>query len=174
VESSIVDCSASPPRLLRPGGLAVETIRQFAPDLEIVAREVGDDEAMPAPGMLLRHYSPDVPVILFEGPDAAVRHAIRERMAVLIAEGVRVGLLIADEDRPLLAHANAVIASLGTLSDLAQVARRLYAALRELEAQHVQVILARSVVDDGPGLAVRDRLRRAAAGKVVSVPPAES
>jgi L-threonylcarbamoyladenylate synthase len=184
VESSIVDCTTQPPRLLRPGGVSVEVLRQFAPDIvlaerfadgEGAAESVEPSEPLPAPGMLLKHYAPDVPLMLFEGADQAVREAIQREADLRVAAGQAVGLLLAEEDLPHLFFPPdqgrmVQVVSLGSLADLDGVARRLYAGLRAMEKAGVSVMLARSYPAVGAGLAIRDRLIRAAAGKVIRLP----
>ena len=84
------------------------------------------------------------------------------------AQGERVGVLVADEDVALFAHSGASVYALGRTHELEQVASRLYAGLRTLEEAGVQVILCRSFAEQGIGLAIRDRLRKAAGGKIIS------
>lgn len=178
VESSIVDCTTQPPRLLRPGGVTAETLRRFAPDLVIAEWYATESNVpLPAPGMLLKHYAPDAPLILFEGTDQAVREAIQRHADERVARGQTVGLLLAEEDLPHLffpADQGRMVhvISLGSLHDLAGIARQLYAGLRAMEAAGVSVVLARSYPALGAGLAVRDRLIRAAAGNVITLPNA--
>ncbi|MEP7290111.1 MAG: L-threonylcarbamoyladenylate synthase [Chloroflexota bacterium] len=170
LESTIVDLSSDRPRLVRPGGTTLDTLRQFIPDLEVTSRYAQPEAgAMPAPGMLLKHYSPRADLLLFDGPDEAVRATLIRRTHEALADGKRVGLLIADEDFPALSSLNVPTVSLGSLTDLPQVARRLYAGLRDLDATGVDLILARAYPSDGMGFAIRDRLIRAAEGKVVTV-----
>ncbi len=168
VESTIVDLSGDHPRLLRPGGTPLDAIRRIAPEVEVVTRYAKLDEgAVPAPGMLLKHYSPRAELRLFEGPDDRVRQAIMETATTLHEQGQRVGLLVADEDQAMLAGLGLPLIALGSLHDLDEIARNLFAGLRDLDAQGVDVILARSYPRAGIGLAIRDRLIRAAEGYVI-------
>jgi L-threonylcarbamoyladenylate synthase len=173
VESSILDLSGERPRLLRPGGVPLEAILHFAPEVEVVNRlarleelEGSGEIGLPAPGMLVRHYSPRAEMIVFEGEDEAVRGALAEAAAGLLAEGRSVGLLVAEEDRAALAWLGVPTVVLGALGDLEQIARNLFAGLRELDEVGVQVILARAYPPAGLGLAIRDRLLRAAEGRL--------
>jgi len=84
-------------------------------------------------------------------------------------QGWRVGLLIADEDQPALAELDFSLITLGSLHNLDEIARNLFAGLRDLDAQGVDVILARSYPRTGIGLAIRDRLIRAAEGYIIQV-----
>ena len=95
------------------------------------------------------------------------------RTAMLVAiqryqvEGTRVGILIADEDVPVFSKSSAQMYVLG--NTLEQIAMRLFAGLRTLEEAGVDVILCRSFAEEGLGLAIRDRLRKAAGGKVIGL-----
>jgi L-threonylcarbamoyladenylate synthase len=170
VESTILDISADHPRLLRPGGVPLDALRQVVPEVEVLTRYAREDEgAVPAPGMLLKHYSPRAELRLFDGPDEAVRVALSQVAAELTRQGLHVGLLVADEDRAALSLPGVTLVSLGSLGDLSQVAKRLFAGLRDLDGRGVDVILARTYPLTGIGMAIRDRLIRAAEGRVIYV-----
>lgn len=127
---------------------------------------------MPAPGMLLKHYSPRAELRLFDGPDDALHTALLLTASELLKQGRHVGLLVAEEDRAALSFLltkGVPMTVPGPLEDLDHVARNLFARLRDLDAQGVDVILARAFPQRGIGLAVHDRLLRAAEGKVVQV-----
>ncbi len=152
VESTVLDVTQDPPVLLRPGGVTAEA-------LEAVVGQVGapresDRAAGRSPGARYRHYAPRAALLL--APPGEV-----EPLAVrLLDEGRMVGIMAR---RPLqLRHPRARVRIIS--GDLAQYARELFAALRELDAQGRQVIVAESVAEQGLGLAIMDRLRRAAAG----------
>lgn len=170
LESSIVDVSGDHPRLLRPGGTPAEAIARIVPDLEIVTYYTEPVEgAQPAPGMLLKHYSPRAELRLLDGPPEAVRATLRQMALELTAQGRRVGLLIAAEDHPALNDVAALCVILGSLNDLEGVAHNLFAGLRELDASGVEIILARAYPPVGVGLAIRDRLLRAAEGRLIQL-----
>jgi L-threonylcarbamoyladenylate synthase len=125
-----------------------------------------------SPGLLEKHYAPLAEVILLDGTDDAVRRELIRRAKALQARGIRAGALLTEEDADALAAAlpvGPIVARLGPAGDTEAIARCLFAALRELERQGAAVILARLVDAGGLGDAVRDRLRRAAGGRVISV-----
>lgn len=172
VESTVLDVCSTPPRILRPGGVTRESLEELLGRVEVN----GGDEAARAevpqlsPGLLARHYAPRAELILCTWEETP-QHALE--MIVSLARlhqsrGRRVGLLVADEDRPFVDELSVCIVSAGPAADLAQVARNLYAALRMLDDMGVEIILARDFSEQGLGLAVRDRLRRAAAQVVVA------
>jgi L-threonylcarbamoyladenylate synthase len=77
--------------------------------------------------------------------------------------------LAADEEAATLEGAGVHVARLGPMDDLAAISRRLYAALRELDAAGLDLLLAHSFGTQGLGLAIEDRLRRAAGGRLHTV-----
>jgi len=114
--------------------------------------------------MLERHYAPRARLVLFLTDLPPVTLSRMAEMARrLLAEGRVVGVLIADEDAPAFEGLTVRLFCLGSSADLEGMARRLYAGLRALDEQGVEVILARDFGEQGLGLAIRDRLRRAAA-----------
>jgi L-threonylcarbamoyladenylate synthase len=167
LESTIVDLTGDHARLLRPGGVSVNAIARLLPDIEVVTRYVLPEEnAVEAPGMLLKHYSPRAELHLLDGPDAKVSAALAKFAEELLAQGKQVGLLIAEEDRAALAHLSVPTVVLGSLNNLQQVAQGLYGGLRMLDDTGVDIILARAYPVEGLGLAIRDRLIRAAHGHI--------
>jgi L-threonylcarbamoyladenylate synthase len=108
--------------------------------------------------LLEKHYAPHAEMLLFTGDNA--RNALAAALAEQKAAGRRVGALAADEDAETLEKAGAVVYRLGT--DLNSIARHIYAGMRWLDRQGVDVILCRDYGTEGLGLAIRDRLTRAA------------
>jgi L-threonylcarbamoyladenylate synthase len=94
---------------------------------------------------------------------------MRRATLALIGEDARVGLLLTDEDFPAFAGISATFQSVGSAGKLEDVARQLFATLRALDQAGVSVILVRDFGTAGLGLAIRDRLVRAADGSVIEV-----
>lgn len=170
VESTVVDITADAPLLLRPGAISVEVLRSVIPLLRLrdaPALPTRADEPMASPGLLSKHYAPRAPLTLYHGNPAALGAALIEGARRALSQGLRVGVLGTTEDTSALRAMPLVFAELGSAFDDQQVAARLYAALRELDDQHVDVILARDIASrDGLGRAIGDRLQRAAAETV--------
>jgi L-threonylcarbamoyladenylate synthase len=172
VESTVLDLTGERPTILRPGAVSREMLREVLGHVGVRdTNEAPPNGPLPSPGLLERHSSPRAPLTLYEGPDA-LRSLFRDATAA-VAAGQRVGLMLAsgDLDGALFsiapeARQNVMVRELGP--DLSEVARTLYAALRDLDNARVDVILARAFsTADGLGLAIADRMRRAAAGRVV-------
>jgi L-threonylcarbamoyladenylate synthase len=150
VESTIVDLSGPLPRLLRPGGVAREALEAAlgGQRLEVVT-EATD---VRAPGLLASHYAPRAGLTL-TSPDALAAAAARG-----VAAGLRVAVLSAS---PLALPAGAHHVTVP--AEAADFARVLYGLLRRLDAEGYGLIVASLPPEEGLGLAVRDRLGRAAA-----------
>ncbi len=159
VESTVLDASVSPARILRPGGVTAEMLEAVIGPVVVLRREFVGDQGLPSPGLLETHYAPRADLIFFLGPEAA--EALAAELSSAGAAGRHVGVLAMDAEVDDLPQAGAVVYPLG--ADLSSVARHLYAGMRWLDAQGVDVILCRDFGGGGLGLAIRDRLTRAAA-----------
>ena len=160
VESTVLDLTTDPPTVLRPGAVSVEDLRCVLPDVRL--REAPRGQVLPSPGLLEQHYAPRTPLTLYRGEAGAVLTALRREAETARAGGRRVGVLGTRETVAALHATAAAVADLGPETDAGQVASRLYAALRELDAAGLDAILAADVAHDhGLWRAVRDRLQRA-------------
>lgn len=165
VESTVLDVTATPPRILRPGGVSLEALRAVLPEVELPApRQQSEEIALKSPGQMLMHYAPAVPLLLFEGTAEKMRAAMLEEARLRLARGELIGVLLADEDVTAFVDCDALLYSLGATPE--EAAARLFAGMRTLEEAGVQVILSRTVDARGLGLAVRDRLFKAAGGQI--------
>ncbi len=166
VESTVLDLTCSPPRLLRPGGVSLEALRAQIGEVDFCAPLVSPEAeqliAQRSPGLLAKHYAPKAEVWLFVGERERALEQMRQAAVQMGQRGRRVGLLIAEEDRSAFADLPLAVYCLGSEKRLESMAQHLYEGLRALDRQGVAVILARQVEPLGLGLAISDRLRRAA------------
>jgi L-threonylcarbamoyladenylate synthase len=175
VESTVLDLTTDTPVILRPGAVTLEMLREVLPEVRSSPDRGSPGQAregmpMPSPGMLDKHYSPRAPLTLYEGNTQPVLETLIEAARAAIAAGQSVGVIAAEEDRgglARLASPRLTIRTLGSQFSPEAVASQLYAALRELDTAGVDVILVRGFPDHGIGAAIQDRLRRAAAGRIV-------
>jgi len=168
VESTIVDLTDKTPRVLRPGGISLEKLRDYLPSLIFKPRYLPEDvEQAPSPGTLLKHYSPSATVLLFQGDEAAVSATMLETTEQYLLDGQAVGVLAMGDDADLFTGIAVQIALLGDTLD--EAANRLFAGLRQLDELAVDVILVRAPQQANVGLAVYDRLLRAAEGQVIEI-----
>ena len=166
VESTVLDLTSTPPVILRPGAVTLDMLRAIIPRVALgEPAAVPAGQAMPSPGLLARHYAPRAPLTLYLGAPAGVIARIRADAREAAARGSRVGIIAADEDQ--FDDRSLTVVRVGAADDLNAIASRLYAALRELDAAGVDEIMARGFPDTaGLGVAIADRLRRAAARTV--------
>lgn len=171
VESTVLDLTTTPARVLRPGAVTIEMLRAFIPDVATGRPPRPASGPAPAsPGLLETHYAPRTPLTLYAGPPAARRARMLDEVAAVGRQGSRAAVLVWEEEAAAFRQAGALTVALAREGDLATAATRLYAALRTLDAAHVDVLLAVAVSsDDQLGAALADRLTRAASGRVVTV-----
>jgi L-threonylcarbamoyladenylate synthase len=171
VESTVLDLSGPVPTVLRPGAVAIEALRAVLPSVSVADDGTAASEGPQiSPGLLSKHYSPRAAMRLYEGaPDTALTALVRDA-SLEMERNISVGVLVQTEDLArvhTLPHAQ--LYDLGSCREPEVIAARLYTGLRDLDAAGVNVILAH--VDgrnDGLWPAIRDRLRRAAAGTIVT------
>ena len=179
VESTIVDLSGDHPVLLRPGAVTVPMLEKILGPVEldpVLTRPVGPDVHPKAPGMKYRHYAPKAEMILVEAEncgetaescvsteeDSAMR-VVREinRLAEeALRTGKRPGILATDETAPL--YRAGEVRSIGRRSDEASVAHNLFAVLREFDSIGVDIIYSEAFPEDDLGLAIMNRMNKAA------------
>ena len=162
VESTIIDLTAQPPRLLRPGGLPLEALREVLGEVTVdkaVTSRLKDGEKPKAPGMKYRHYAPKAPVTVVMGaPDKSAAY-IRDHLT----EGA--GVICFDEYAPLFP--GRTVHCLGPADDKLAQAQRVFDALRTFDDTTVPAIFAQCPDESGLGLAVGNRLKKAAGFHVV-------
>ena len=169
IESTVVDCTVSPPRLLRPGGVSLESLRSVVGDVDVSVAPTtgGAASAHKSPGTQKRHYAPRARLVFVVGRPADVRLAMVPAVEHLISSGRMVGLLLADEDVLGGVPEGAIVEALGSYARPEEAAITLFAALRALDDRGAEIILARDFGEVGLGRAVYDRLSRAAEGRVI-------
>ncbi|HEY8347492.1 MAG TPA: L-threonylcarbamoyladenylate synthase [Symbiobacteriaceae bacterium] len=169
LESTVLDMTEDPPVLLRPGGVTVEELTAHIGPIIVDRALVGaePDERPRSPGMKYKHYAPKAPLIVVDGPVLQMQAKIRDLAYEYQAEGRRVGIMCSIESRG--AYKADVILEYGSRARPETIASDLFSTLRAFDRHHVDVILAEGISTAGIGLAVMNRLRRAAGGRVVRV-----
>ena len=162
VESTVLDGISDRKVILRPGGVTVEqirTVRGFERAGVYKRYEGSTMESNPTtPGMKYKHYSPDAQVILFETGEFTKLD--NELTRILSASDVTVGILRSGSNGTRQHNERVIETFLGV--DAESVAQNLFRGLRDLEKAGCKVILVEGISDDGVGLAVMNRLRKAA------------
>lgn len=151
--------------LLRPGAITHDALCCVCPRVDIapaVAERLAENERPLSPGMKYRHYAPTAPLVLLDGDAADVLSFLQAEQAAK-----QCCVLCFDEEIEAL-HGGSLI-PVGTRDDLATQAKRLFAALREADATDAEIIYAHLPPKEGLGLALYNRMIRAAAHTVLKI-----
>ena len=162
LESTIVKLEGDTAIMLRPGAITADALGCVCEKVEIAAAVtelLGENERPLSPGMKYKHYAPTSPLILLEGDASAV-----EEFLVRAQKNENCAILCYSEEKQLLDSKNLI--DVGAREDLATQAQTLFAALRETNSMGVDVIYAHLPTQSGLGLALYNRLIRAAAHTV--------
>lgn len=160
VESTVIDMCHTPPRLLRPGGITPEMIEQVIGPIEIdpaVTHALQEGQVAASPGMKYKHYAPKAEIHIVKGTQAAYAEFVNQQKA----PGVYA--LCFEEDMvdiPSITY--------GKRNDPLTQAQQLFDALRQLDEQGATTVYAACPSQKGVGLAVYNRLLRAAGFRVIN------
>ncbi len=158
VESTILDLSVSPPRVLRPGGVTLEQLRSILPETEMDPGLVKAGETPKAPGMKYRHYSPQAEVRLLRGEKERIVDYVNS-----IPDAGTAVLCFAGEEGLFTGK---LALAYGREEAPETLAAGLFDSLRALDTPEVKLICARCPSEEGVGRAVVNRLKKAAGGKI--------
>ncbi len=160
VESTVLDLTKKPPVILRPGGVSKEAIEEVLGEVLVATKiQEGFELGLPSPGMMPRHYAPSVPVVLTEGEPEKFASEI-ERLKRQISTSGQVGAL--SPNGWTKEQDGVIVFDWGKWGDWNELAKKLFEGLRWLEKQNVSVIVAPLPPPVGLGLAIHDRLTKAA------------
>jgi len=155
VESTVVHPDGEGLLVLRPGGVTVEELESIVPEVRVA----GGEELEKSPGKYPQHYSPRARVIVVEDGPGQVDNALRTASETA-AQSKNIGILAKHEHADAYKGMNVKV--LGPSGDSRICASRLFYILREFDAEGVDVIIAEGISEKGLGLAVMNRLRKAA------------
>lgn len=168
VESTIIDLTETPARLLRPGGITLEQLEAVLGEVAVdpaVTRLMGAGEQPKAPGMKYRHYAPKAPVTVVTGDP--------KKSAEYIAShaGAEDGIICFEEFLPLFTRRSETrpVMDLGPAGDKEEQARHIFDALRSFDHTSVPAIWAQCPDTTGIGLAIANRLNKAAGFHIIQV-----
>jgi len=157
VESTVLDLTQSPPSILRPGGISIERLKEIIRGVKIYKQD-----KILSPGMYPRHYSPKAKVILVEGNGEVQVEKVRNLASRFDLQDCCLGIMAKEENKDKYDGFN--VKSLGPGDDLTIYAANLFSVLREFDKEGVDIIIAESIKEEGLGLAIMDRLRKASGG----------
>lgn len=169
VESTIVDCTVYPPIILRPGGITLEMLKEIDEKIEIdkgLMSKPTEDFKPKAPGMKYRHYAPKAKVKIVLGDRKKTIEKINEMVHNYIDEGKKVGVMASVENS--LEYKDSEVIVLGSVNKMQEVAKNLFEALRKFDDIGVDIILSEAFDEKGVGIAVMNRLKKAAGYDIIN------
>jgi L-threonylcarbamoyladenylate synthase len=135
IESSVVDLTTKPPQLLRPGGVSLEQLREIIPEIKLYEGKTTNK----SPGMKYKHYAPKAKIVLFE---ISAENKINEFKDEIEKKGLKFKVL--------------------KLENTKNCTHELFNKFRELDREKTNFILIKAIPEEGIGLAIMNRVRRAA------------
>ncbi len=164
LESTVIILKGDGAEILRPGKITYEDLREIIPDITVnqAVKNQCVDAKPASPGMKYRHYAPKSPVVLVYGEDEKVIEFFRNKQ-----QCENCGILCFDEDKPKILPNNAL--TFGKHDDEDTQAHELFQKLRCFDVMSVDKIYARVPSENGVGLAVYNRLIRAAGFEIINV-----
>lgn len=163
IESTVITLATDIPRLLRPGGITPEMLTEVLGEIEIddaVYNKLHEGEKAASPGMKYKHYSPDAKVLIVKGSFDNYKKYISDS-----AEEGDVALCFEEEVNDL----NIKCITYGRKDDPSSQAKNIFDALRKVDEEKAKTVYARFPENEGIGLAVFNRLVRAAAFNIIEV-----
>ncbi len=154
VESTVLDLTQTPPVILRHGGISIERLKGIIKGVGIYAL----DKNL-SPGMYPRHYSSKASLVLVEGDGNAQVEKVKVLASQFSHQGYSLGIMAKEENKDRYSGFNVKI--IGPGDDLTICAANLFSVLREFDQECVDKIIAESVKEEGLGLAIMDRLKKA-------------
>ncbi|MCD6313073.1 MAG: threonylcarbamoyl-AMP synthase [Thaumarchaeota archaeon] len=176
VESTIIDLTVKPPRLLRPGPIPVEDLERvlgFRIGIPDYARGLSEAKRAYSPGVKYRHYAPETPMKLVESDSyddlAAYASKLIEIAEECSCRGLKVVIVASRETSRYYSARGFQVLELGSRKNLYEVARNLFKTLRELDEVSPDLALCEGFEEKGLGLTIMNRLRKACKHDIIRV-----
>lgn len=167
VESTVLDMSGSVPTILRPGGVTKEQLEHEIGKVEIDKGLLELNITPKSPGMKYTHYAPKGEMFIVKGCESKVVNKINELLSNAEVRGLNVGILASDETKNC--YKSSTVLSLGSKDNLDIIASKFFSSLREFDKQKVQIIYAEAIEEKAIGIAVMNRMKKAAAYRIIEV-----
>ena len=168
LESTVIDMTRDLPTVVRPGGITPEMLLEVLPEVRVadsVLRPLREGEKAVSPGMMYKHYAPGGMLSLVKGRQEKVEKCCRSLYSQAVEDGKTARILAFEEHLPAYEGMQAI--SIGRLSEPETVSHRLFAVLRELDEAGIDVMFSEVLPAEGLGLAIMNRLSRAAGFRVI-------
>jgi L-threonylcarbamoyladenylate synthase len=165
LESTVVDPNSSPCVVYRPGVVTLEQLRAVCPGAVAFQENSNvpvEPESMPSPGVGIRHYAPRARLVLVDATGDGLRNRFAAEAREASSSGEKLGLMLPKDFRWDSEQGSALVYRWGSWTNEEELAQRLFAGLRWLDAAGATVILCPVPEGGGIGAAIRDRLNKAA------------
>lgn len=160
IESTIINTLVKPPELMRPGAFNQDDLEPYFGKISITrgARGLEEVEVALTPGMKYRHYSPRSKLYILKSVDALIQNS----------DKIAKGRIVPIGSAQWLGELGYEGISLGSGKDLYEIARNLFPSFRALDRMHEKVGVIQPFPENGIGLAIMNRIRKAASGTIES------
>lgn len=168
LESTVISVAGDIPTVLRPGGVTPEMLLEVLPQVRVadsVLRPLHAGEKALSPGMMYKHYAPGGVLTMVRGEPSNVERTCLKLYREARQAGKTARILAFEEHLPAYAGAEAL--SIGRLAQPETVSHRLFAVLRQMDDEGVEVLFSEILPAEGLGLAIMNRLSRAAAFRTI-------
>ena len=162
LESTVIDVTGEHPIILRPGAVIKE-------NMQYLQGSRSETTTPRSPGMKYKHYAPQAEMTILSGEHEKIATHINNLMQKAFSEKIKIGILVHEHTLALLRNSydNVMILSLG--GDEETIAQNLYSHLRKFDEMQVNKIYAEAIPESGLGVAIMDRMRKAAEGCMINV-----
>jgi len=168
LESTVISMAGDMPTVLRPGGITPEMLLTVLPEVRVadsVLRPLRQGEKALSPGMMYKHYAPGGVLTMVSGSQPNVERCCMAQYQEAKAAGHTVRILAFEEH--LDAYRDAETICIGRLSEPETVSRKLFAVLRQMDDEGIDVLFSEVLPAEGVGLAIMNRLSRAAGFRTI-------
>lgn len=171
LESTVLDLCHDRPTILRPGGVTKEMLESVLGQEVLLAgsilRPLAEGEVALSPGMRYKHYAPKGTVTLVDGPEEKTLPLLRRLCREQIHAGKKACVLCFTEHMDALSDCNPH--DIGSAASPGEIAHRLFDMLRRLDEENMEAVFSEVIPPEGMGLAVMNRLGRAAAFRTIHI-----
>lgn len=168
VESTVLDITSEVAVILRPGGITLEQLQDVLGNDGVMLDSMinGMADTPRSPGMKYTHYAPNAEMQIVRGSKNDIVTYIRDQI-MHYSDASKIGVLCCDET--ISKYTGAQVISIGSVERLDQGASNLFAVLREFDQLGVEVIFAEAFEEDAMGLALMNRMKKAAGFNIIDV-----
>jgi len=170
LESTIIDVSSETPCLLRPGSVTKDMIEEVIGEINVdkaVLEKLDENERPKAPGMKYKHYSPYADVKIVKGNIDDVVKKINGIVKENIINDIKTGIIATEQTKNMYECDNILV--IGSRTNPEEIASNLFEVLRRCDRLEISEVFVEAFDEDGVGMAVMNRLKKAAGYNIIYV-----